>query len=531
MKPIISRISRLLQRPTSAGWTTRAMMIGLVAASLTSCRHVQETTKAPVFDDTPPPVATTLITDTATAEAHHSAPLPELATTSTEDAAPPAEKASATQPTKATKPAKPKASPAKAAAKPVNAAAKPVKTPAKPVIKADQTSKADQPTTVPVETSTPPVETTKAPSETTKASGNTVKALDAQASEAQAPDKDTATVAPIPTTITAPQYSSTNLLQMLTFITTILILLILIGLLFSFLRFKKRILQRLDADEKKAVETNNIAWRALETANANKNQNAPPPTAPTTTNDETTQISNEIANINTAISHLNNKVTKTNVDIANANAELVKTKSELAATEKKLAATEEKLALTEEKLTETEVKLAKTEEKVAEQQATLCQFASTQTSSKKTVSRTINEPDLFAENSLANHEAEQPSNKLQGADANENEGAAPVAGVADAPAATANIDLNEAKESPLKFVNNLSKSYPNFFENLRLKGPSLTNRDLTLCILIALGVSKESILQHFELTAESFKAARYRIRTKLALERRDSLDEFLQQML
>ena len=499
MKPIISRISRLLQRPTSAGWTTRALTIGLVAASLTSCRHVQETTKAPVFDDTPPPVATTLITDTATAEAHHSAPLPELATTSTEDAAPPAEQASTTQPTKATKPAKPKASPG-------NAAAKPVKTPAKPV-----------------EVSAPSAETPKA-------HGNTVKALDAQASEAQAPDKDTATVAPIPTTITAPQYSSTNLLQMLTLITTILILLILIGLLFSFLRFKKRILQRIDADEKKAVETSNIAWRALETANANKNQNAPPP-APAGTNEETTQISNEIANINTAISHLNNKVTKTNVDIANANAELVKTKSELAATEEKLAATEEKLALTEEKLTETEVKLAKTEEKVAEQQATLCQFASTQTSSKKAVSRTINEPDLFAESSLANHEAEQPSNKLQGADTNENEGAAPVAGVADAPAATANIDLNEAKESPIKFVNNLSKSYPNFFENLRIKGPSLTNRDLTLCILIALGVPKESILQHFELTAESFKAARYRIRTKLALERRDSLDEFLQQML
>lgn len=101
-----------------------------------------------------------------------------------------------------------------------------------------------------------------------------------------------------------------------------------------------------------------------------------------------------------------------------------------------------------------------------------------------------------------------------------------------APAAASAVEdntviLNEAKESPSRFIAKMTQSHPQFFAHIKERGPALTNRDLTLCLLIALGYDKETLCTTFALTPESFKAARYRLRTKMSLERRDNLDDIL----
>lgn len=93
------------------------------------------------------------------------------------------------------------------------------------------------------------------------------------------------------------------------------------------------------------------------------------------------------------------------------------------------------------------------------------------------------------------------------------------------------LDTRDAAANPNKYMQDFQKNYPDFLEKLLTKGPSITEHDQLLCMLIALGVGKEQLQSIFSITPESLKAARYRLRTKLELERQDKLEDILQSML
>lgn len=177
-----------------------------------------------------------------------------------------------------------------------------------------------------------------------------------------------------------------------------------------------------------------------------------------------------------------------------------------------------------ENLQETNLKIAKLEERLQKQETELSQLNSTQKPSKKAASHASGERDLFAENGFQFENPETPTENIPRNNSAEN---AKTSTTTTGRNVLTILDLNEAKDRPAQFLEHLQDSYPAFFDILTQHGPSLTKRDMMLATLIALKTPKEQLLQTFALTPESLKAARYRIRTKLSLERKENLDETL----
>ncbi|MEM7299205.1 MAG: LuxR C-terminal-related transcriptional regulator, partial [Bacteroidota bacterium] len=69
--------------------------------------------------------------------------------------------------------------------------------------------------------------------------------------------------------------------------------------------------------------------------------------------------------------------------------------------------------------------------------------------------------------------------------------------------------------------------HQDFFAKLRSEYPYLTPGDLRICALLKLNLSSKDIAGMLNISASSVDMARYRIRKKLKLRRKDSLVDFL----
>lgn len=88
--------------------------------------------------------------------------------------------------------------------------------------------------------------------------------------------------------------------------------------------------------------------------------------------------------------------------------------------------------------------------------------------------------------------------------------------------------LSKQKTNPLDEFEEIFKSiYPGFFENLILKYPDLTSRELQICALIRLNFSTKDISTITNLAVNTLETSRYRIRKKLKLQSNEQLYAFL----
>lgn len=69
--------------------------------------------------------------------------------------------------------------------------------------------------------------------------------------------------------------------------------------------------------------------------------------------------------------------------------------------------------------------------------------------------------------------------------------------------------------------------HPNFFKSLHKKHPDLSNSELRLCAYLKLNMSAQHISGLLNITKDSLKKNRYRIRKKMRLTRIDSLDDYI----
>lgn len=238
------------------------------------------------------------------------------------------------------------------------------------------------------------------------------------------------------------------------------------------------------------------------------------------------------------------EVNETRQLLDNAQQQIIDNSRQTEATKERLDATAQSLAAATQNIEAIADELAKFKAEFAECQTAISQLNSTHKPSRKTATPTIFEHDLFAENS---HETQptDPSSDFSPSPATTAaaEGIAPPA-VAAVPVVAAppvteasaevgafTLDLEKAKKDPVGYAANLAARSPSFFNNMNQQGAALTKRDRALSTLIALGVERENLQDIFGLTRESLKAARYRIRTKLQLERRDNLDDYLKNWL
>jgi DNA-binding CsgD family transcriptional regulator len=70
----------------------------------------------------------------------------------------------------------------------------------------------------------------------------------------------------------------------------------------------------------------------------------------------------------------------------------------------------------------------------------------------------------------------------------------------------------------------------NFFDSLKAKYPTLNSYDLKLCALIKLNLDTKEIATIMDISPESVKVARSRLRKKLQLDPSDNLSSFITQI-
>lgn len=87
------------------------------------------------------------------------------------------------------------------------------------------------------------------------------------------------------------------------------------------------------------------------------------------------------------------------------------------------------------------------------------------------------------------------------------------------------------EENGKAFMELCEKYYPSFEEKLRTFEPSLTFRDILLCMLIRLGYSPDQISKALSINKSSLNMTRFRLRIKLRMQRTDSLELHLARIL
>lgn len=75
------------------------------------------------------------------------------------------------------------------------------------------------------------------------------------------------------------------------------------------------------------------------------------------------------------------------------------------------------------------------------------------------------------------------------------------------------------------------KVHPAFFQKLKQHCPDLTEGELRLCAYLSLGMESKQIARMLSLQPDSIKKSRYRLRQKLRLETKDSIEDFLRRFL
>jgi len=94
---------------------------------------------------------------------------------------------------------------------------------------------------------------------------------------------------------------------------------------------------------------------------------------------------------------------------------------------------------------------------------------------------------------------------------------------------TANFALNIDKDWE-NFRIYFEQVHNNFFENLKMRYPDLNSNDLRLCALLKLNLDTKEIATIMDISPESVKVARSRLRKKLQLETSDNLSSFITQV-
>ena len=75
----------------------------------------------------------------------------------------------------------------------------------------------------------------------------------------------------------------------------------------------------------------------------------------------------------------------------------------------------------------------------------------------------------------------------------------------------------------MSFKDNFNKTNPRFLEILLRKYPSLTQREISICMYLKLNYSSADISKELEITLASVDTYRYNIRKKMGVERKVSL--------
>ncbi len=86
------------------------------------------------------------------------------------------------------------------------------------------------------------------------------------------------------------------------------------------------------------------------------------------------------------------------------------------------------------------------------------------------------------------------------------------------------VKLDESWE---KFNLHFEKVHPGFYQKLREKGPTLTQKELKQCAYIRLGLSYKETAQLLNITTKGIEMARYRIKKKLKLDQDLRLSDYI----
>lgn len=77
------------------------------------------------------------------------------------------------------------------------------------------------------------------------------------------------------------------------------------------------------------------------------------------------------------------------------------------------------------------------------------------------------------------------------------------------------------------FVIHFEKVHPRFFEKVREYYPDISQSELRLMAYIRIGISTKQISQMLNVTPESIRTSRYRLKKKLTMEKEANLDDFI----
>ncbi|WP_298545955.1 tetratricopeptide repeat protein [uncultured Aquimarina sp.] len=88
--------------------------------------------------------------------------------------------------------------------------------------------------------------------------------------------------------------------------------------------------------------------------------------------------------------------------------------------------------------------------------------------------------------------------------------------------------LEDAKLILLK--KNIETLNYEFLRNLKIKHPSLTKTDIEICSFIKLGLSRKEISNLRKTSLDAIKSTRYRLKSKLNLTSKDSLDKYIRSL-
>ncbi|UXP33820.1 tetratricopeptide repeat protein [Reichenbachiella agarivorans] len=93
---------------------------------------------------------------------------------------------------------------------------------------------------------------------------------------------------------------------------------------------------------------------------------------------------------------------------------------------------------------------------------------------------------------------------------------------------TKSIDLNfNMDEDWEEFENIFQQIHTEFFDRLREKHPTLTNSEVRLCAMIHINLHSHEIASIMNISSDSLRIARYRLRKKLGLEKGENLYNYI----
>ena len=87
-------------------------------------------------------------------------------------------------------------------------------------------------------------------------------------------------------------------------------------------------------------------------------------------------------------------------------------------------------------------------------------------------------------------------------------------------------NLNTEVESQ-KFIHHFNEVHPEFFSKLKSICRDLTENNLRMCAYFKMGISMKQVAVILNVSTETVKNARYRLKKKLMLTKDDSLDDFV----